>query len=251
MSAYGAIERSWTSRTLRSTIWKAPSRASSDEAEQFVVLFHLTLRDTEQQSRDGLVAFMHNEFADEIERGQTYPQETAPGSRYTLDAFTAYFFAADVFVGLICASDCLLQAGIDEEKIRVDAVEFLEAEVDFDSIRNGRDWGDCVAGFYYIKPNYPGRSSHNCNAGFFTSHLQRGKGFATILAKSYLHYAPQLGYKASVFNLVYANNQASIRIWDKLGFTRAGLIPKAGRLKKSDGDGEEYVDALVYYKSFE
>jgi len=40
-------------------------------------------------------------------------------------------------------------------------------------------------------------------------------------------------------------------IWDKLGFTRAGLIPKAGRLKKRDGEGEEYVDALVYYKSFE
>jgi hypothetical protein len=29
-----------------------------------------------------------------------------------------------------------------------------------------------------------------------------------------------------------------------------GLIPAAGRLKKSDGTGEEYVDAIVYYKSF-
>jgi len=90
-----------------------------------------------------------------------------------------------------------------------------------------------------------------CNGGFFTSHRHRGKGFASILARSYLHYAPKLGYKASVFNLVYVNNQASVRIWDKLGFTRAGLIPKAGRLKKRDGEGEEYVDALVYYKSFE
>lgn len=53
--------------------------------------------------------------------------------------------------------------------------------------------------------------SQVCNGGFFTSHIHRGKGFASILARSYLHYAPKLGYKASVFNLVYANNQASVR----------------------------------------
>lgn len=145
MSAYGAIERSWTSRTVRSTIWKG--RPSGDEAEQFVVLFHLTLQDTEQQSRDGLIAFMHNEFADEIERGQTYPQETQPGSRYTLDAFKSYFFAADVFVGLFCSGERLVQTGLDA---KFNDGEFLEADVDFDLIRNGRDWGDCVAGFYYV-----------------------------------------------------------------------------------------------------
>lgn len=31
---------------------------------------------------------------------------------------------------------------------------------------------------------------------------------------------------------------------------KAGLIPNAGRLKKEGGGGEEYVDALVFYKSF-
>jgi len=74
-----------------------------------------------------------------------------------------------------------------------------------------------------------------------------------------------------VFNLVYVNNVASIRcanytilgappfsvtspisslrLWEALGFTKAGLIPNAGRLKK-EGGGEEYVDAVVFYKSF-
>ena len=76
-----------------------------------------------------------------------------------------------------------------------------------------------------------------------------------------------------MFNLVYVNNAASIRyvsyttlsvpippmllvtsyllprLWEVLGFTKAGLIPNAGRLKK-EGGGEEYVDALVFYKSF-
>lgn len=91
-----------------------------------------------------------------------------------------------------------------------------------------------------------------------------------MLGKSYLHYAPSLGYKASVFNLVYANNtgslryahatprvisrwcpiKASPRIWDSLGFTRAGLIPRAGRLRRADGNGEEWVDSVIYYRSF-
>lgn len=40
---------------------------------------------------------------------------------------------------------------------------------------------------------------------------QRGSGYGRILAKSYLYYAPALGYKASVFNLVYNNNVASVK----------------------------------------
>jgi hypothetical protein len=40
------------------------------------------------------------------------------------------------------------------------------------------------------------------------------------------------------------------RIWESLNFTKAGLIPKAGRLKRADGQGEEWVDAWVFYKCF-
>lgn len=97
----------------------------------------------------------------------------------------------------------------------------------------------------------------------------RGSGFGALLAKSYVHYAPLLGYQASVFNLVYVNNIASVkyglflgamqrrltvlypRLWERLGFSKAGLIPRAGRLRTKDGIGEEYVDAWVFYKSFQ
>jgi hypothetical protein len=40
------------------------------------------------------------------------------------------------------------------------------------------------------------------------------------------------------------------RIWDSLGFTRAGVIPRAGRLRRADGNGEEWVDSVIYYQSF-
>lgn len=48
----------------------------------------------------------------------------------------------------------------------------------------------------------------------------------------------------------YSSVVAYYRLWEKLGFTKAGRIPRAGRLKKRDGDGEEYVDAWVFHKSF-
>lgn len=52
-----------------------------------------------------------------------------------------------------------------------------------------------------------------------------------------------------MFNLVYVSNTASLRIWDSLGFERAGLIPNAGRLKsKEKGGQDEYTDAVVYFK---
>jgi len=80
--------------------------------------------------------------------------------------------------------------------------------------------------------------------------VQRAKGYGSALAKSYVHYAPKLGYRGSVFNLVYTNNSASVKLWEGLGFKKAGLIPKAGRLRRKDGNGEEYVDAWVFHKSF-
>lgn len=66
---------------------------------------------------------------------------------------------------------------------------------------------------------------------------------------------PALGYRGSVFNLVYDTNIASLAIWQRLGFTTVGKIPKAGLMRRkpgvvaaeagSDGQEEEYVDAWM------
>lgn len=112
------------------------------------------------------------------------------------------------------------------------------------------DWDRTYAFSYYIKPNYPGRSGHICNAGFIVSAQARGQGLGSIAGQSYLYYGPACGYFGSVFNLVYASNQASARIWDRLGFQTVGTVPKAGRLKTKANGEEEYVDALVVYGDF-
>jgi len=60
-----------------------------------------------------------------------------------------------------------------------------------------------------------------------------------------------LGYRASVFNLVYVTNVASLKTWDGLGFERVGVIPEAGRLKSlTPGAPDEFVDAIMYYLKF-
>jgi hypothetical protein len=47
----------------------------------------------------------------------------------------------------------------------------------------------------------------------------------------FLSFAHKLGYRAAYFNLVFASNVASVRLWEALGFTRAAAIPQAARLK--------------------
>lgn len=105
-----------------------------------------------------------------------------------------------------------------------------------------------------------GRCSHVCNAGFLTTAAARGKGVGIAMGETYLEFAPKLvfpvqfppvsskqiltgkGYTFSVFNLVFENNTASTKIWDKLGFRVIGRVPGCARLENSDS----MVDALIY-----
>lgn len=79
-----------------------------------------------------------------------------------------------------------------------------------------------------------------------------------MLGLSFLEYARTLGYRASIFNLVYVTNEASVRLWDGLGFQRVGRIPDAGRVRVRVPEtgtavpmgflDKGYVDAWVYHK---
>jgi len=246
MSAYGAIPprhsaalpaTCWTLRAKPQTQTQRPSGPDATLSTLSLTVHHITA----STAPPALAALLYAQFDAELERGSTYPQENP----ITRAAFEAYFLAADVFVGVLEIPHRAPANG-DDAQSQVGSLTIEEA-------RGARQWEDCVGGAYYVKPNYPGRSSHICNAGFLVPPQHRGLGIATALARSYLQYAPRLGFKASVFNLVYVNNVASVRIWERLGFEKIGRVPRAGRLKRrqEDGGGEEYVDAWVIYKSFE
>lgn len=99
-----------------------------------------------------------------------------------------------------------------------------------------------VLGAFYIKPNFPGRCSHICNAGFIVKVSARGRGVGTFMVENYLQIAKDLGYRASFFNLVFVTNESSIKLWRKFGFKEIGRVPNAGNLK-----GRGYTDALQFY----
>jgi GNAT superfamily N-acetyltransferase len=154
----------------------------------------------------------------EIEKGDTYPMM----DELALESFGPYWFAnfgAVMLLGEVSSVDHVWQ--MDKERV---------------------DWSKQCLGSFYIKPNYPGRSSHVCNGGFLVSDVARNRGVGRLMGEGYLEWAPLLGFTYSVFNLVYETNIASARIWDALGFKRIGRVPGCGNLKSSD----HMVDAIIF-----
>lgn len=143
-------------------------------------------------------------FAQIVDDGQTYPQETT-----TKEEFQQYFLSHHCFV------------------LRL------------------KQTGQAV-GAFYVKPNFPGRSSHICNYGVIVRGDQRGQGFGDLLVSRVSQVAKQIGYHAIYTNLVYVTNIQSIKLLKKYGYTQSGLLPKAGRLKHLG-----YVDAFQFYKALD
>jgi GNAT superfamily N-acetyltransferase len=97
--------------------------------------------------------------------------------------------------------------------------------------------GDEIAGAYYLKPNFVGRAAHIANAGYFVASSHRGKGYGARLLAHSLDEAPQLGFDAIQFNLVFASNPAR-GLYERFGFREIGRIPDA-----VEGD-----DAVIYWR---
>ncbi|EST09640.1 GNAT domain protein [Kalmanozyma brasiliensis GHG001] len=255
--AYGHVPRPAGSdpSTLRPRVYALPQRAQTQEREAIVVV-PFNAEGVEQDAYGdaargsarkalkppkGLIEYLAKVFNDELERGVTYPQR----GPMELAEFEGYFLGYDLLVGFFLSAHqfaSIASTTVPEEGLEVDDVSNLPT-------LSQLDYASQVAGFYYIKPNYPGRSSHLCNGGFVVPPAGRGLGLGGILGRSFLHFAPKAGYKGSVFNLVYVNNMASVKIWQRLGFTIVGRLPMAGLLKTEDG-GEELMDAYIIFKDF-
>ena len=96
---------------------------------------------------------------------------------------------------------------------------------------------------FYIKPNFSGRCSHICNAGFIVQPQMRGQGIGRFMGETMLAIAPSLGYQAVMFNLVFETNIPSIKLWESLKFQTIGRIPFSVKLEDN-----LYVDALIMYR---
>lgn len=107
-----------------------------------------------------LLAYLSDQLNKEIELGDTYPMINTMST----EKFASYWFqnfGAIMFLGNIERAE--------------DVVE-------------GMDFTKQCLGSYYIKPNYPGRSSHICNAGFLVTDAARARGVGRLLGESYIDW---------------------------------------------------------------
>ena len=103
---------------------------------------------------------------------------------------------------------------------------------------NGR-----IFGLYILHPNNVGRCGHICNASYAVSKNARGLHIGEKLVLDCLAAGKELGFGVLQFNAVVATNLHARHLYERLGFTQLGVIPRGFRMK----DGH-FEDICPYYK---
>ena len=106
--------------------------------------------------------------------------------------------------------------------------------------------GDRVVGMYKICPNHRDLGSHVANASYMVAPACAGRGIGREMALHSLREARAQGFLAMQFNFVVSTNAAAVALWQSLGFTVVGILPRAFRHRTLG-----YVDAFVMFRSLE
>lgn len=99
-----------------------------------------------------------------------------------------------------------------------------------------------VVGLYILHPNNVGRCGHICNASYAVSSSCRGKHIGEKLVLDCIENAGKIGFKILQFNAVVESNIHARHLYERIGFTQLGVIPKGFRMK----DGH-YENICPYY----
>lgn len=103
-----------------------------------------------------------------------------------------------------------------------------------------------VLGLYILHPNNIGRCGHIANASYAVASGMRGKHIGESLVKHSITKGRELGFRILQFNAVVASNTPAIRLYEKLGFTRLGII--SGGFRRDDGTYEDIVPFYIECK---
>ncbi len=101
-----------------------------------------------------------------------------------------------------------------------------------------------VLGMYILHPNNVGRCGHIANASYAVTSKARGLHIGEKLVSDCLEKAKEKGFTIMQFNAVVDNNIHARHLYERLGFTDLGIIPKGFHMK--DGC---YEDIHVMYKT--
>ena len=88
-----------------------------------------------------------------------------------------------------------------------------------------------VVGLYILHPNNVGRCGHICNASYAVRTKRRGQHIGEKLVLDCIAQAKELGFSILQFNAVVESNIHARHLYERIGFTQLGVIPKGFRMK--------------------
>jgi ribosomal protein S18 acetylase RimI-like enzyme len=103
---------------------------------------------------------------------------------------------------------------------------------------------EVLVGTYFLRANQLGGGAHVANAAYMVAPAATGRGIAQRMCEHSLEHARRRGFLALQFNFVVSSNERAVRLWQRLGFTILGRLPKAFRLPS-----EMLVDAFVMHRN--
>jgi L-amino acid N-acyltransferase YncA len=99
-----------------------------------------------------------------------------------------------------------------------------------------------VVGLYILHPNNVGRCGHICNASYAVFSSFRGQHIGEKLVTDCIRKAKKIGFGILQFNAVVETNIHARHLYERIGFTQLGVIPKGFRMK----DGS-FANICPYY----
>ena len=99
-----------------------------------------------------------------------------------------------------------------------------------------------IVGLYILHPNNVGRCGHICNASYAVERTARGLHLGEALVSDCLAQGKAHGFGILQFNAVVATNVHARHLYERLGFTQLGTIPKGFRMKD-----RHFEDICPYY----
>ena len=146
--------------------------------------------------------------------------------------------------GMIAVWNEIVKAGDafpqDEPLTQKAGAEFFAAQTYTGVAVNERG---TVLGLYILHPNNVGRCGHICNASYAVSSKCRGRHIGEKLVLDSLAQAKAHGFGVLQFNAVVESNVHARHLYERLGFTQLGTIPRGFRMK----DGS-FANICPYYK---
>ena len=128
-----------------------------------------------------------------------------------------------------------------EENLTKESGDAFFKEQTYTGVAENEETGEMV-GLYILHPNNVGRCGHICNASYAVRKDIRGAHIGEKLVLDCIKMAKEKGFRVLQFNAVVASNIHALHLYERIGFTKLGVIP--GGFRMPDG---HYEDIIPHY----